>query len=112
MSRQDLDRLFQELSKGKRCEFCLRPAECIHHIIEKSRSEFLRWDYRNACPVCLHCHNEIHLGHIKPLVSDYLRMYENVSLKQWLLVRGLTMKEYEQKRKIELLGILNGFKKD
>lgn len=105
--RQELDRLFQELSKGKRCEFCLRPAECIHHIIEKSRSEYLRWDYHNACPVCLHCHNEIHLGHIKPLVSDYLRMYENVSLKDKLITLGITQKEYMEQRKQELRSILN-----
>ena len=106
-TRQKLDRLFQELSKGKRCEFCLRPAECIHHIIEKSRSEYLRWDYHNACPVCLHCHNEIHLGHIKPLVSDYLRMYENVSLKDKLITLGITQKEYMEQRKQELRSILN-----
>lgn len=109
MSRQDLDRLFQELSRGKRCEFCGRPAECIHHLIEKSRSEYLRWDYHNACPVCIHCHNEIHLGHIKPIISDYLRMYENVSLKKWLLVRGLTMKEYETIRKNEIKEKLNEY---
>ena len=109
MSRQDLDRLFQELSRGKRCEFCGRPAECIHHLIEKSRSEYLRWDYHNACPVCIHCHNEIHLGHIKPVISDYLRMYENVSLKKWLLVRGLTMKEYETIRKNEIKEKLNEY---
>ena len=102
-TRQELDRLFQELSKGKRCEFCLRPAECIHHIIEKSRSEYLRWDYHNACPVCLHCHNEIHLGHIKPLVGDYLSMYENVSLKDKLITLGITQKEYMEQRKIELI---------
>jgi hypothetical protein len=106
-TKQELDRLFQELSKGKRCEFCLRPAECIHHIIEKSRSEYLRWDYHNACPVCLHCHNEIHLGHIKPLVSDYLRMYENVSLKDKLITLGITQKEYMEQRKQELRSILN-----
>lgn len=106
-TRQELDRLFQELSKGKRCEFCLRPAECIHHIIEKSRSEYLRWDYHNACPVCLHCHNEIHLGHIKPLVSDYLKMYENVSLKDKLITLGITQKEYMEQRKQELRSILN-----
>lgn len=100
----NLDRLFQELSRGRLCEFCGKPAECCHHIIEKSRSEFLRWDYRNACPVCLHCHNEIHLGHIKPLKSDYLEMYENISLKKWLLARGLTMKEYEKIRENELRG--------
>ena len=109
MSRQDLDRLFQELSRGKRCEFCGRPAECIHHLIEKSRSEYLRWDYHNACPVCIHCHNEIHLGHIKPIISDYLRMYENVSLKKWLLVRGLTIKEYETIRKNEIKEKLNEY---
>lgn len=106
-TRQELDRLFQELSKGKRCEFCLRPAECIHHIIEKSRSEYLRWDYHNACPVCLHCHNEIHLGHIKPLVSDYLKMYENISLKDKLITLGITQKEYMEQKKQELRSILN-----
>lgn len=102
-----LDRLFQELSKGKRCQFCGRPAECIHHLIEKSRSEFLRYDWRNACPVCIKCHNLIHAGKIKPVISEYLRDNENVSLKSWLLVRGLTTKEYEQIRKNELMEKLN-----
>ena len=104
-----LDRLFQELSKDKRCQFCGRPAECIHHLIEKSRSEFLRYDYRNACPVCIKCHNLIHAGKIKPYISDYLRMYENMSLKTWLLERGLTNKEYEQIRKTELMEKLNEY---
>lgn len=102
-TRNELDRLYQELSKGKRCEFCLRPAQCIHHIIEKSRSEYLRWDYHNACPVCLHCHNEIHLGHLKIEKSTYLSMYENISLKDKLVSLGITQKEYMEIRKQELL---------
>lgn len=107
MNKQ-LDRLFQELSQGKRCEYCGRPAECIHHLIEKSRSEYLRYDVKNACPVCIECHNKIHAGKIKPFISDYLRMYENTSLKSWLLERGITLKEYEQEKIKELKGILNG----
>lgn len=104
-----LDRLFQELSRGKKCEFCGKPAQCIHHLIEKSRSEYLRYDVKNACPVCLHCHNEIHLGHIKPLISDYLRMYENISLKQWLVSRGLTKQEFENIREKEIKDKLNEY---
>lgn len=102
--RNELDRLFQELSKGKRCACCLKPAQCIHHIIEKSRSEYLRWDYNNALPVCLHCHNEIHLGHIKIEKSDYLKENENISLKDKLLFSGITQKEYMETRKQELIG--------
>lgn len=106
-TRNELDRMMQGLSSGKRCYYCLRPAQCTHHIIEKSRSEYLRWDYNNALPVCLECHNNIHLGHIKPEKSDYLKRNENISLKDYLIKNGLSIQEYMEIRKQELNGRLD-----
>lgn len=99
---KELDRLFQEYSKGKRCKYCKRPAECIHHIIEKSRSFLLRWDLQNAMPVCIRCHNLIHTGKIKTEKNTYLKNNENKSLKEYLLNKGITKKEYMQNKKKEL----------
>lgn len=42
------------------CESCGAHAEVAHHWIEKSRSNFLRYDLRNLIPLCHSCHAKIH----------------------------------------------------
>lgn len=64
-----LDKMFQELSRNKLCAICGKSAQAIHHIIGRANKE-LRWDRKNALPVCLHCHRKIHDGLVD--VYDYI----------------------------------------
>ena len=59
-----LDKMFQELSHNKLCAICGKGANASHHIIRKGESKLLRWDRKNALPVCLDCHRDIHDGKI------------------------------------------------
>lgn len=42
------------------CESCGRDTEVGHHWIEKSRSNYLRYDLRNLISLCNSCHAKIH----------------------------------------------------
>ncbi len=42
------------------CEACGHETEVAHHWIEKSRSTFLRYDFRNLIALCKSCHAKIH----------------------------------------------------
>jgi HNH endonuclease. len=43
-----------------RCEACGHDTEVAHHWIEKSRSSYLRYDFRNLVALCHSCHTKIH----------------------------------------------------
>lgn len=42
------------------CESCGQPTQVAHHWIEKSRSNFLRYDFDNLIALCNSCHVKIH----------------------------------------------------
>ena len=42
------------------CEACGNPTQVAHHWIEKSRSNYLRYDLRNLIALCQSCHTKIH----------------------------------------------------
>lgn len=54
------DRLYQEKLKGKICEICGKPSTCVHHFVPKSVSNRLRYDPKNAIPICQGCHMRHH----------------------------------------------------
>ena len=56
------DTLLQQIytKKFPKCEVCGQPTNCIHHFIEKSKSNRLRYEEINLIPVCLSCHSKIH----------------------------------------------------
>jgi len=44
-----------------KCEACGQPTQVAHHFIEKSRSNYLRYDIdNNLIPLCNVCHCKIH----------------------------------------------------
>ena len=51
---------YREKYKGHPCEVCGRPFDLMHHHVEKSKSNFLRYDERNLIFLCRECHNKIH----------------------------------------------------
>lgn len=61
--QKECDRLLQLVNKAthSECEACGGPNQVGHHWIEKSRSNFLRYDLeRNIIPLCNSCHSKIH----------------------------------------------------
>ena len=55
--RNKADKLFSQIClKGKRCEFCGKPATQPHHFLPKSLSSALRYDLQNCIPLCAKCH--------------------------------------------------------
>lgn len=45
-----------------KCESCGRPANIVHHVIEKHLSTALRYENSNLVPLCFSCHTSHHLG--------------------------------------------------
>lgn len=56
------DKLMQQIytKKYPKCDICGKPTYCMHHFIEKSRSNRLRYEEENLIPVCQLCHSYIH----------------------------------------------------
>ncbi len=80
-----------------------------HHII-KRRHSILRYDYRNGVPACrMGCHNTIDslagykmLKAVRSADLEYLEGLENLTIKQYLIDRGITRKEFLESQKVEL----------
>ena len=60
--RTKADRLFQQYITGKykRCEICGRPTQVAHHYFVKAVSSSLRYEEKNAIPLCNGCHFKFH----------------------------------------------------
>ena len=48
------------VAKNPKCECCGQATYCGHHLVEKARSNALRYVEENIIPVCLNCHTKIH----------------------------------------------------
>lgn len=63
MNQKKCDALLTPIVKQERpfCEACGMPTQVAHHMIEKSRSSFLRYDVdNNLIALCQSCHVKIH----------------------------------------------------
>src|SRR3990167_3541774 len=60
--QKECDTLIQTLGRAKmpQCEVCGQPTQVIHHWIEMSRSNNLRYNWSNLIPLCNSCHAKIH----------------------------------------------------
>jgi 5-methylcytosine-specific restriction endonuclease McrA len=56
------DRALQDYYRALhlKCEVCGAPADLMHHFIEKSRSNYLRFNEINLVPLCKKCHFKHH----------------------------------------------------
>jgi len=50
----------EKLKSTPYCECCGKPAITAHHIVEQSRSNYLRCEQRNLMSVCWSCHFLVH----------------------------------------------------
>ena len=53
------------------CFFCGKPTSCGHHIKRKSVNSELRHEKSNLCPVCIECHNKIHMKYRKEMEDEW-----------------------------------------
>jgi hypothetical protein len=58
--KRKADALLQAKYTQGNCEACNQPADCVHHWVYKSQSNFLRYDPRNLVPICTKHHDLIH----------------------------------------------------
>jgi hypothetical protein len=62
--QKEADKLFQEIGRKiySDCFVCGRQMSCLHHFVKKSQSTGLRYNLKNAIPLCVKCHCSIHQG--------------------------------------------------
>ena len=62
--RLKADRKFQEIGRMmyKECLVCGKEYSCLHHFYPKSQTTFLRYNLKNAIPICQGCHMQHHNG--------------------------------------------------
>ena len=114
-SVEKLDRLYPQLKRcWKRCHFCGRPTEHIHHI--KGRSNILiRHDIKNLIPLCADCHRLVHLNQLELMIPPsrwlYLEEMNNIQFQDYLLAHNMTRDEFFKLRETELKETIYGYKK-
>lgn len=108
-----LDKLYPHLRKGKRCHFCGKPAEHIHHIISR-QVLLLRFDLKNLLPLCSDCHRLIHdkgfsvENYISPSRWLYLEQMKNIQFQDYLIAHNLTRDEFFREQEQLLKEQING----
>lgn len=60
--KRKLDAKMQKERPDGYCEVCFMPAEVYHHFVQKSQSEYLRFNKKNLIPLCNSCHYKHHRG--------------------------------------------------
>lgn len=68
-------------AKYPKCEVCGNPSQCGHHLVEKSRSNRLRYELSNLVPVCVRCHSKIHntiFGHSANRLLDSYNVLDEI----------------------------------
>ena len=111
-----LDRIYPLLRKGRRCHFCGRPAEHIHHIRGRANI-LLRYDLNNLLPVCADCHSLIHLNHlnldlyISMFRMDYLNKMSRIQFQDYLLSHDMTREDFYKEKLNDLKEAIYGNKK-
>lgn len=109
--RDKLDRLYPKLVIGRKCFFCGKPAENMHHIIPCSNI-LLRWDLENLLPVCYNCHQALHNAphdirlYIGLVRQAYLDEMKNINFQDYLRVHNLTREEFYKIKEFELKGAI------
>lgn len=71
------DQLMQQIytKKYPKCDICGKPTYCMHHFIEKSRSNRLRYEEENLIPLCFKCHYGVHNSCAGRMLNNVLRSY-------------------------------------
>lgn len=109
-----LDRLYPLLRLNKRCHFCGKPAEHIHHIRGRANI-LLRYDLKNLLPVCGNCHQLIHLKNLDLYISvfrmDYLNKMSRVQFQDYLLSHDMTREDFFKQKEKELMEAIYGKRK-
>mgnify|MGYP001252617009 FL=1 len=80
--KKKADKLMQVYLTGKypKCDICRKPTFCMHHFVEKSRSNRLRYYEENLIPLCQICHSYVHNKMYKFMLNNVVRSYNYVDM--------------------------------
>ena len=75
--QKSCDKLMQQIytKKYPKCDICGELTYCMHHFIEKSRSNRLRYEEENLIPLCFKCHYGVHNSCAGRMLNNVLRSY-------------------------------------
>lgn len=108
---EKLDRLYPLLRVGRRCHFCGKPAEHIHHIRGRSNL-LLRYDLNNLLPLCADCHRLVHLKNLDLYIPmfrmDYLNKMSRTQFQDYLLSHDMTREDFFKQKAKELKEAIYG----
>ena len=72
------DKLMQQIytKKYPKCDICGEPTYTMHHFVEKSRSNRLRYEEENLIPLCFKCHYGVHNNCAGRMLNNVNRSYD------------------------------------
>ena len=76
------DKVMQQIytAKNPKCDICGKPTYCMHHFVEKSRSNRLRYEEENIIPLCQLCHSYVHNKMYKFMLNNVNRSHSYVDM--------------------------------
>ena len=94
------DKVMQQIytAKNPKCDICGKPTYCMHHFVEKSRSNRLRYEEENIIPLCQLCHSYTHNKMNRFMLNNLNRSYSYVDM----IINKRGGKEW--KDKMEIIG--------
>ena len=82
--KKKLDKAIQLARPDGYCEVCGERAEVLHHFIQKSKSEALRYEPKNLIHLCNSCHYKHHtLG--DPTIAIAIKDKRGAEWYKWIL---------------------------
>lgn len=79
---------------------------CVGHHIHSRKNIMLRWDLKNIAPLTPEEHRLLHDGKITLDIpqetQEYLEEMMKVNYRTWLIINGMTEKEFFKKEKEKL----------
>jgi len=106
--------LWKEASRikwGERCVICSEPAAHMHHFVPKSRSRILKFDIKNAVPLCQKHHYKIHFSPEPDEIRDLCCKIREARGKKWCAYIDKMRKEICKYNKGWILGEIKKLKR-
>lgn len=101
----ELDRMVQEWASRQPSMYSGRYG-CVGHHIYSRRHTLLRWDLLNIAPLTPEEHQLLHAGKIHLEIDcktqNYLDEMMRTDYRTWLIIHGMTEKEFFKKKREEL----------
>jgi hypothetical protein len=101
----ELDALVQKWAATQRSVYSGKRG-CVGHHIYSRKNKMLRWDLLNIAPLTPEEHQLLHAGKIHLEINcktqNYLDEMMRTDYRTWLIIHGMTEKEFFKKKREEL----------